>query len=76
MANENYNPNSYGVFIPGDAGRLFSQVYTPGGSEKKPVIILCHGFPGNERIIDFAIDLREQGFLHRKRKEFRKGCRL
>lgn len=62
MADEYVNPNAYSALIPGGAGRIFSQIYTPGGIGKKPVVILCHGFPGNERIIDFAVYLREQGY--------------
>ena len=59
---ESFVPGARGALIPGKAGRLFSYTYTPGGSGKMPVVILCHGFPGKERIMDLAVYLREQGF--------------
>lgn len=59
---EALNPSSYGVFIPGEAGRLFAQIYVPCGNPPHSTVILCHGFPGNERIMDFATTLRDHGF--------------
>ena len=59
--NEPY-PSSDGILIPGKRGRLFAHYYLPGGAEPKPVVILCHGIPGNERLFDFSVYLREQGF--------------
>ena len=55
-------PGVDGVFIPGKQGRLFSTIYTPAGEAPFPVVILCHGFPGNERLLSFADLLREKGF--------------
>lgn len=55
-------PSSDGILIPGERGKLFAHSYLPGGVYPKPVIILCHGIPGNERLFDFSIFFREHGF--------------
>jgi len=55
-------PSSKAVLIPGKRGRLFAHLYLPGGAYPRPVVMICHGIPGNERLFDFAIALREAGF--------------
>ena len=55
-------PSSKAVLIPGRRGRLFAHLYLPGGTYPRPVVMICHGIPGNERLFDFAIALREAGF--------------
>lgn len=55
-------PSCTGVLIHGNRGRLFGTLYTPEGCGPFPVIIICHGFPGNERLLDIAVYLREHGF--------------
>ncbi len=55
-------PSSMAVLIPGKRGRLFAHCYLPGGEYPRPVVMICHGIPGNERLFDFAIALREAGF--------------
>ncbi|MBR0139647.1 MAG: alpha/beta fold hydrolase [Firmicutes bacterium] len=61
--NGNYHlPSSDGVLIPGKRGRIFAQLYLPEGEYPAPVVVLCHGIPGNERLLDFAVALREAGF--------------
>ena len=55
-------PSSGGVLIPGKRGKLFGHYYLPGGVYPRPVVLVCHGIPGNERLFDFSIFLREQGF--------------
>lgn len=55
-------PSSDGVLIPGKRGKLFGHLYLPGGPYPRPVVLLGHGIPGNERLFDFSIALREQGF--------------
>ena len=54
--------SSGGVLIPGRRGKLFGHYYLPGGPYPKPVVLIGHGIPGNERLFDFSIHLREQGF--------------
>ena len=58
----NEAPGSAGVLIPGKRGRLFAHVYLPGGAYPRPVVLICHGIPGKERLFDFAVRLREEGF--------------
>lgn len=55
-------PGLNAVFVPGQQGRLFTTVYTPAGEAPFPVVVLCHGFPGNERLLSFADLLRDRGF--------------
>lgn len=55
-------PSSDGILIPGKRGRIFAQMYLPGGTYPAPTVVLCHGIPGNERLMDLAVYLREQGF--------------
>ncbi|MBR0374521.1 MAG: alpha/beta fold hydrolase [Mogibacterium sp.] len=61
MSNTRQYPQTEGVFIPGNRGRLFSTVYLPAGGPA-PVVIVCHGLPGIEKMIDYAHALREAGF--------------
>lgn len=64
MSNKNtvLPPSSGGVLIKGRRGNLLAHYYLPGGCYPKPVVMICHGIPGNERLFDFAIALREAGF--------------
>ena len=55
-------PSSDGILIPGKRGKIFAHCYLPGGEYPKPVIVLCHGIPGNERLFDFSVYFRERGF--------------
>ena len=55
-------PSSGGVLIPGKRGNLFGHYYLPGGPYPRPVVLVGHGIPGNERLFDFSIYLREHGF--------------
>ena len=54
--------SSGGILIPGARGKLLASVYFPEGEGPYPVVVLCHGLPGIERLQDFAIELREAGF--------------
>lgn len=62
MENNVQLPSSCGVQIPGKRGKLLSFCYLPGGEYPKPVVMLCHGIPGKERLFDFAVAMREAGF--------------
>ena len=55
-------PSSGGVLLQGKRGKLHAHYYLPGGECPKPVVLICHGIPGKERLFDFAIALREAGF--------------
>ena len=58
----NLSPASGGVLLQGKRGKLLGHYYLPGGEYPKPVVLICHGIPGKERLFDFAIALREAGF--------------
>ncbi len=55
-------PSSGGVLVQGKRGNLRAHYYLPGGIYPRPVVLVCHGIPGNERLFDFSIALREAGF--------------
>ncbi|MDO4982497.1 MAG: alpha/beta fold hydrolase [Eubacteriales bacterium] len=55
-------PSSDGILISGKRGRIFAHYYLPGGPYPKPVVVVCHGIPGNERLFDFSVFFREHGF--------------
>ncbi len=44
------------------ADRLNGHAYLANGEGPHPTVILLHGFPGNERNLDLAQDLRSAGF--------------
>ena len=54
--------SSAGVRIDGRRGKIPAHIYLPGGSMPCPAVMVCHGFPGNERLFDFSVALREAGF--------------
>lgn len=45
-----------------DGDRLNGIVYLANGPGPHPAVVLLHGFPGNERNLDLAQDLRREGF--------------
>ena len=62
MDNNTKAPSSRGMLIPGRRGKLLANSYLPGGEGPYPLVVLCHGIPGIERLFDFAVALREAGF--------------
>ena len=61
MASE-YRPSVHGILIPGVRGKLLTTLYTAGGAELHPTVLLLHGIPGNEQNEDIAQALRRSGF--------------
>lgn len=55
-------PSSRGMLIPGKRGKLLANSYLPEGEGPYPVVVICHGIPGIERLFDFSLALREAGF--------------
>ena len=55
----NLPPSSGGVLLKGKRGKLLGHYYLPGGEYPRPVVLICHGIPGKERLFDFAVALRE-----------------
>jgi len=48
--------------IPSHGSLMNALVYVAAGAEPHPVVILLHGFPGNERNLDLAQDMRCAGW--------------
>jgi len=56
-------PPSTGTFqIPSHGAKLNAMVYIAEGAGPHPVVVLLHGFPGNERNLDLAQDIRRAGW--------------
>ena len=55
-------PGKMDLIVKGNRGRLLCTYYMAGGAGKHPVVIICHGFPGNEKNLDVAAALRRVGF--------------
>lgn len=54
-----------GVIISGKRGRILGSYFRPDmpkEGEKQPAVLLCHGFPGNDQLLDFAYLLQEHGY--------------
>lgn len=52
----------FSKIIPGKRGRILSILYLPSGARRAPVLLMCHGFPGNEQNMDLAQAFRRIGF--------------
>jgi len=50
------------VHIPSHGVAINSVIYTPSGPGPHPTIVICHGFPGNEKNLDLAQVLRRAGW--------------
>lgn len=48
--------------IPSGGSAMNGLVYVAAGAGPHPVVILLHGFPGNERNLDLAQDMRRAGW--------------
>ncbi len=48
--------------IPSRGAGMNGLIYTAGGFVNKPVVIMLHGFPGNERNLDVAQAVRRAGY--------------
>jgi pimeloyl-ACP methyl ester carboxylesterase len=48
--------------IPSHGSLMNALVYVAAGTGPHPVVILLHGFPGNERNLDLAQDMRRAGW--------------
>jgi uncharacterized protein len=57
------NPASMQSFqIPSHGALLNAFVYVAAGAGPHPTVVLLHGFPGNERNLDLAQDIRRAGW--------------
>ena len=48
--------------IPSSGARMPALIYLANGPGPHPTFVLLHGFPGNEKNLDIAQDLRRNGF--------------
>ncbi len=48
--------------IPSHGSQLNAFVYVAAGAGPHPLVVLLHGFPGNERNLDLAQDIRRAGW--------------
>ena len=48
--------------IPSHGALLNAMAYVAAGADAHPAVILLHGFPGNERNLDLAQDMRRAGW--------------
>jgi uncharacterized protein len=57
------NPAAMESFqIPSHGAQLNAFVYVAAGAGPHPAVVLLHGFPGNERNLDLAQDIRRAGW--------------
>jgi acetyl esterase/lipase len=57
-----YPATGEGLRIPSGGALMNAMVYVPAGKGPHPVIVLLHGFPGNEQNLDLAQSLRRAGW--------------
>lgn len=50
------------VRVPSGGSLMNGVLYTPSGAGPHPVVLLLHGFPGNEQNLDLAQAMRRAGF--------------
>lgn len=55
-------PGMADVRIESHGERMNAVLYTAGGAAPHPVVVLFHGFPGNEQNLDLAQAIRRAGF--------------
>jgi pimeloyl-ACP methyl ester carboxylesterase len=55
-------PSMQSFQIPSHGGYLNAFVYVAAGAGPHPAVVLLHGFPGNERNLDLAQDIRRAGW--------------
>ena len=48
--------------IPSHGALINAFVYVAAGDGPHPLVVLLHGFPGNERNLDLAQDIRRAGW--------------
>ena len=57
-----YRASMQTMQIPSHGALMNALVYVAAGAGPHPVVILLHGFPGNERNLDLAQDMRRAGW--------------
>jgi uncharacterized protein len=62
IADPHYPPSSAELKIPSGGTRVNGILYRAQGKQLHPLVVLLHGFPGNERNLDLAQALRRDGY--------------
>lgn len=57
----NYPPSMSSLLIKDETKKLVGTIFLAEGEEKKPLVFLLHGFPGNEMSYDIAHAVRRNG---------------
>jgi len=57
-----YPATGEGLRVPSGGALMNAMVYVPAGKGPHPVVVLLHGFPGNEQNLDLAQSLRRAGW--------------
>src|SRR4051812_26200803 len=57
-----FPPRSETFQIPSHGAKLNALLYIADGPGPHPAVVLLHGFPGNERNLDLAQDIRRAGW--------------
>src|SRR5690242_7519341 len=55
-------PGMTDLRIDSHGSAMNAVLYTAGGASPHPVVVLFHGFPGNEQNLDLAQAIRRAGF--------------
>jgi pimeloyl-ACP methyl ester carboxylesterase len=50
------------ITISSGGARMNGLIYLAAGAEPRPVVVFLHGYPGNERNLDLAQDVRRAGY--------------
>ena len=61
-AKDPFPPKSETFQIPSHGAMLNALAYVAEGPGPHPVVVLLHGFPGNEKNLDLAQDIRREGW--------------
>jgi len=61
-ADKAYPASGEGLRIPSGGREMNAMVYVPAGKGPHPVVVLLHGFPGNEQNLDLAQAMRRAGW--------------
>lgn len=57
-----FAPDYVSILIKGKNGNILSTYYRAAGEGLHPAILVCHGFPGCEQLVDLAQAFRRIGF--------------
>ena len=59
--NLEYQPTMHPIIIYSESEKIIGTFFKTAGKEKNPIVLLLHGFPGNEVNYDIAHSIRRFG---------------